>query len=123
MLMRIARCIPTIAVIKGMGNMKDNIMIGKFDERVETVSETEMLSETRRGVKILLRIRSTKDLVEDFIMTGFMEMTPEVPIVRGWIMYELQLRNPKAFNAWLDSEDGTDASLRKYFKNLRRVKQ
>lgn len=75
-----------------------------------------MLLETRRGVEILLRIRSTKDLVEDFIMTGFMEMTPELPMVRGWIMDELQRRNPKAFNAWLDSEDGTDASLRKYFR-------
>ena len=96
--------------------MRDNIMIGKFDERVETVSETEMLSETRRGVEILLKIRSTKDLVEDFILTGTMTITPEVSIVRGWIMYELQRRNPKAFNAWLDSEDGADASLRKYFR-------
>lgn len=75
-----------------------------------------MLSETRRAVKMLLSLRSTKDLVEDFIFAGFMEMTPEVPIVRGWIMDELQRRNPKAFNAWLDSEDGTDASLRKYFR-------
>lgn len=101
--------------------MRDNIMIGKFDERVETVSETEMLSETRRGVEILLKIRSTKDLVEDFILTGTMTITPEVSIVRGWIMYELQRRNPKKFIAWLDSEDCADASLRKYF--LRRFKQ
>ena len=75
-----------------------------------------MLLETRRGVGILLKIRNTKDLIEDFILTGFMEETPELPIVRGWIMNELQRRNPKAFNAWLDSEDGTDASLRKYFR-------
>ena len=103
MLTRIARYIPTIAEIKG----RDNIM---------TVKDSEtMLWETRRAAEILLRIRSTKDLVGDYILTGSMPMTLELLIARGSILEELQYRNPKAFIDWVNSEDWNDASLRKYF--------
>ena len=35
------------------------------------------------------------------------------PTVRGWIMDEIEKRNPEAFNEWLEG-DAEDASLRKY---------
>ena len=63
----------------------------------------------------ILKKRTTKQLVEDFILTDSMKMTPELPIVRGWIMDELESRDPEAFNAWMDDEECTDESLRKYF--------
>lgn len=40
--------------------------------------------------------------------------TPEVPIVRGWLMDECERRNPEAFNAWLDQDAPEDSQLRQY---------
>lgn len=56
---------------------------------------------------------STRQLIETFIMTGKIN-NPEIPTVRGWIMDELEARNPDAFDAWLDG-DCEDASLWNYF--------
>ena len=36
-----------------------------------------------------------------------------IPTVRGWLMDELQKRNPEAFDKWLDS-DSEDEALREY---------
>lgn len=36
-----------------------------------------------------------------------------IPTVRGWLMDELEKRNPEAFNEWLD-KDAEDETLRKY---------
>ena len=35
-------------------------------------------------------------------------MTPEVAIVRGWLMDALEARNPEAFAAWLEQYDMDD---------------
>lgn len=53
------------------------------------------------------------------MLIEIMELTltdhrPEVPTVRGWVMDELERRDPEAFEAWLDSEDG---SPRNFFLN------
>ena len=40
--------------------------------------------------------------------------TKETPIVRGWIMDEIESRNPAGFNAWLDQEAPEDSDLRAY---------
>lgn len=40
--------------------------------------------------------------------------TPEISIVRGWLMTEIERRNPKSFNAWLDQNSPEDSELRKY---------
>lgn len=37
-----------------------------------------------------------------------------ISIVRGWLMDEIESRNPEGFDAWLDDEDSTDENLRKY---------
>ena len=40
--------------------------------------------------------------------------TPETPVVRGWLMDEIERRNPEAFNAWLDQDAPEDDQLRQY---------
>lgn len=39
---------------------------------------------------------------------------PNVYIVRGWLMDELEKRNPEAFDKWIDSEECDDYELRNY---------
>ena len=40
------------------------------------------------------------------------EPSQELPIVRGWLMDELEKRNPVAFSCWLESNE---PSPRKFF--------
>ena len=61
-----------------------------------------------------LAARTTEQLVLDWELTEALPMTPELPVVRGWIMDEFQRRNPEAYEAWSDDDD-LDASPRKYF--------
>lgn len=62
-------------------------------------------------IKCLEKI-STGKLVELFCLTT--DMNDEyIPTVRGWIMDEIEKRNPEGFEKWLD-EDADDSSLRKY---------
>ena len=37
-----------------------------------------------------------------------------INIVRGWLMDELEKRNPEAFDKWIDSEECDDYELRNY---------
>lgn len=39
---------------------------------------------------------------------------PDIYTVRGWLMDELQKRNPEAFDKWLDSEEPTDEMLKEF---------
>ena len=60
----------------------------------------------------LVKERNTAQLVEMFEITDTQEMTPDLATVRGWIMDELQARNPEAFDDWITSDDD---SPRKFF--------
>ena len=40
--------------------------------------------------------------------------TPETATVRGWLMDEIERRNPEGFTAWLDQEVPRDQDLRRY---------
>lgn len=62
--------------------------------------------------KEILANMSMDNLVETFRMTEQMK-GEHVPIVRGWIMDELEKRNPDGFDKWLD-ESAEDAELGKY---------
>ena len=66
----------------------------------------------------IIKLLSTGQLVEMFITTGQLvdagHPNPYMYDLRGWIMDELEIRDPDAFNAWLDSDDNEDAGLRKY---------
>ena len=39
---------------------------------------------------------------------------PHVPTVRGWLMDEIERRNPDGFDAWLDQDSPEDQDLRRY---------
>lgn len=39
---------------------------------------------------------------------------PEIYTVRGWLMDELESRNPEAFEKWLDQEEPTDEMLKEF---------
>ena len=39
---------------------------------------------------------------------------PQVPTVRGWLMDEIERRNPDGFDAWLDQDSPEDQDLRRY---------
>ena len=57
------------------------------------------------AAKARLSTRKTADLINDYELTEAMPMTPELPTIRGWIMDELETRNPDAFWAWIDSNN------------------
>ncbi len=48
---------------------------------------------------------STKQLLELWELTEQMNRSLELPIVRGWLMDELEARDPEGFDRWMDSED------------------
>lgn len=64
--------------------------------------------------KRIISKRSTLNLIYDFIATGRIPDT-NMPTVRGWLMDELERRNPAAFAAWLDQDCPTDESMLLYF--------
>lgn len=39
--------------------------------------------------------------------------SPEIPMVRGWMMDEFERRNPEGFNAWMEGP-AEDDDLRNY---------
>ena len=62
---------------------------------------------------------TTRQPIGTFIMTGIQidagHPDTNIYTVRGWLMAELERRNPEAFDAWLDSETCDDEDLQKYF--------
>ena len=62
----------------------------------------------------MVAMRTTAQLLNDWDATEAAQYTPELPTVRGWIMDELEARNPEAFSAWMDDEDPY-ASPRTYY--------
>ena len=59
----------------------------------------------------LLAAQTTQDLILQFELTETVESS-EVYTVRGWIMDELEKRNPEAFDKWIDSNED---SPKKFF--------
>lgn len=53
------------------------------------------------------------DLLDEWELTTNIH-TVECAMVRGWLMDELESRNPEAFNAWLDLDAPEDNQLREY---------
>ncbi len=69
----------------------------------------------------MMKGRTTSQLIEDLILAGHMmdgtkdtEQFTNLATVRGWIMDELEERNPEAYGAWIDSYD-EDEALRSYY--------
>ena len=59
----------------------------------------------------LIAKQTTNDLITQFELTETVN-SAEVYIVRGWLMDELEKRNPAAFEKWIDSNED---SPRKFF--------
>lgn len=61
----------------------------------------------------MLRSRPTRALITDFIFTSYSH-DPHIPTVRGWIMDELERRDPEAYETWID-RDLPDSELYRLF--------
>lgn len=61
----------------------------------------------------LVRSLTTAQLLDQWELTTGLH-TPETAMVRGWLMDEIEKRNPEAFDAWLDADDPRDEELRNY---------
>lgn len=64
-----------------------------------------------------LKKLSTNELIEQFDITENMKYSFELSMVRGWIMDELEKRNPEAFDRWLDLDYPDNESLKKLYLN------
>lgn len=74
----------------------------------------------KRTVKMLEKIamvnledRTLQQLVDMFEETTIIN-EEEICSVRGWLMDEIEKRNPKGFDKWLDLEEPEDKELRNY---------
>lgn len=59
----------------------------------------------------IISMQSLDKLIEQFELTET-NNDPYIPTVRGWLMDELESRDPDAFDTWLESEED---SPRKFF--------
>lgn len=62
-----------------------------------------MTAQEQRARQII-KGQSTAALIEEFELTET-QNDPYIPTVRGWLMDELEARNPEAFDNWMDSEE------------------
>ena len=72
------------------------------------MTRQDMESIARRA----LASETTKKLIELWELTTD-NTSPEAPVVRGWLMDEIEARNPAGFAAWLDT-DAADDTLKNY---------
>lgn len=67
----------------------------------------------------VLKTMTTRQLVDTFIMSGIQidagHPDSNLYTVRGWLMDELERRDPEAMDAYLESDDFSDEALYKYF--------
>ncbi len=69
---------------------------------------------TRTITPEALRSMATGKLLDLWEITNGMKYTPELPIVRSWLLDELEIRNPTGFTAWLDQKVPKDEELRRF---------
>lgn len=70
-----------------------------------------MTTTAESKARAIVAARTTKQLILDFEITEQLPMTPELPTVRGWIMDELEARNPEAYWLWIDSNEESPRSF------------
>ncbi len=68
-----------------MKNMKNSKNTGKAEEKARKI----------------LAAQSMERLIEQWELTSICE-NENIATVRGWLMEEIEKRNPGGFNAWLD---------------------
>lgn len=71
------------------------------------------MNSTNTGTPAMVRNMSTAQLLDVWDLSGS-RTGRDVPTVRGWIMDELERRNPEGFTAWLDQDAPRDEDLRRF---------
>lgn len=61
-----------------------------------------------------LKTMTTANLIDTFIKTGESK-DANIYIVRGWLMDELEARNPEAFDEWLESDFNNDEDITRFY--------
>ena len=61
----------------------------------------------------ILSSMTMMDLIDEWELTTDID-DPAIHEVRGWLLDEIQRREPEGFDAWLDSEDLRDEDLKHY---------
>ena len=72
---------------------------------------------TMNEMKEVLENATLADLLDQWELTTNIN-DPEIATVRGWLMDELESRNPEAFNAWLDQDEPEDADLKWFMMGM-----
>ena len=71
------------------------------------------MTKQEKQAREMLANSTLGDLLDEWELTSNIN-DPEIATVRGWLMDELESRNPEAFDKWLDQDAPTDESLREY---------
>ena len=74
-----------------------------------------MTKNAENKARSMLSRLSLEQLIKEFDMTEGMPASFELSMVRGWIMDELEKRNPTAYDKWLDMEYPTNEALRELY--------
>jgi len=64
-----------------------------------------MKYETKSAVPSHIKAANMKQLLEMWELTECMKYSLELATVRGWLMDELEARDPEGFDRWMCSED------------------
>lgn len=70
------------------------------------------MTAAEKKAKELISKQTLDNLLTQWELTSVIN-DKNIPTVRGWLMDELEKRNPEGFNNWLDS-DTEDDKLREY---------
>lgn len=70
------------------------------------------MTAAEKKAKELISKQTLDNLLTQWELTSVINDS-HIPTVRGWLMEELEKRNPEAFDKWLDS-DAEDDKLRDY---------
>ena len=84
---------------------------------LETVNREDRTATAYEWAKAVIRGLPTTELIEVWERTATLEGA-EIPMVRGWIMDEVEDRYPKAFAAWIDTEYCRDEELKDYIRRI-----
>lgn len=76
-----------------------------------------MTKNAEKNARAMLSRLSIEQLIKEFDMTEDIPVSLELSMVRGWIMDELEKRNPEAFDKWLDLDYPDNESLKKLYLN------
>ena len=70
------------------------------------------MNAAEQKAKEIISKQTLEQLLDQWELTNVIN-DKHISIVRGWLMEELEKRNPEAFNKWLD-DYSSDEDLRKY---------